>query len=61
MSLIKGFSCRKTAICNGDQLLDFSYRNSFGANQRLALTWTSFRIAQVSHSSAGPAVGNVLQ
>ena len=27
----------------------FLYRNSFGANQRLALTRKSFRIAQVSH------------
>ena len=27
----------------------FLYRNSFGANQRLALTQKSFRIAQVSH------------
>ena len=34
----------------------FLYRNSFGASQRLALTWKSFRIAQVSHS-AGLAVG----
>ena len=27
----------------------FLYRNSFGASQRLPLTWKSFRIAQVSH------------
>ena len=27
----------------------FLYRNSFAANQRLALTWKSFRIVQVSH------------
>ena len=27
----------------------FLYRNSFGANQRLALTRKSFRITQVSH------------
>ena len=27
----------------------FLYWNSFGANQRLALTQKSFRIAQVSH------------
>ena len=42
------YCCRKTAVCNGDQLLDFLYRNSFGANQSLALT----------HSSAGLAVGD---
>ena len=32
-------------------MLDFLYRNSFGANQRLAMTRKSFRIAQVSHCS----------
>ena len=46
----------------------FLYRNSFGANQHLALTGKSFRIAQVSHcavqrvklcSSAGQAVKRV--
>ena len=37
----------------------FLYRNSFDANQRLALTRKFFRIAQVSHcSSAGLAVGD---
>ena len=42
------YCCRKAAVCIGDQLLDFLYRNSFGANQRLALAWKSFRIVQVN-------------
>ena len=33
----------------GINCLIFLYRNSFGANQRLALAQKSFRIAQVSH------------
>ena len=49
--------CRKTAVRNGDQLLDFLYRNSFGANQRLALTGSSselrrFHMVQFSGSSS---------
>ena len=42
------YCCRKAAVCIGDQLLDFLYRNLFGANQRLALTRKSFRIAPVN-------------
>ena len=38
----------RTAVCIGDQLLNFLYRNSFGANQRLALTLKSSLIVQVS-------------
>ena len=42
------YCCRKTAVCIGDQLLDFSVPELVQSQSTLALTQKSFRIAQVS-------------
>ena len=60
---VSDYCCRKTAVCNGDQLLDFSLpelvrsQSKLSTDPKVLQNCTGFTLS----SSAGLAVGIVLQ
>ena len=49
MTYLHHYCCRKTAVCNRDQLLDFSVLELVRSQSTFSTDPESFRIAQVLH------------